>query len=175
VKLVALTVAVATLTLGGEAQTIQPAPFTFAALPNTITQDLQSRGCKLPSIRSKSLINGEFLRPGQSDWAVLCSTKKSTSLLVYPGGSQEQVTVLQTVPRGFSKWSIGVISQERLNEFKTARTWRGPAPPEIDHQGIDSFVEFGRSGECLYCYSAEGSIHYHHEDKWLVPLIMAVN
>ena len=100
-KRVAVSVAIATLTLGVEAQTIRPPGHTFPFLPNAIAQDVQTRDCKLPNSASKGLIYGEVFKPGQFDWAILCSTKKSASLLVYPSGSHEQVAVPQTVPRGF--------------------------------------------------------------------------
>jgi hypothetical protein len=49
-----------------------------------------------------SLIHGEFFNPGQIDWAALCSAKGSTSLLVFPEGSTEYISVLETHPKGFS-------------------------------------------------------------------------
>jgi hypothetical protein len=152
-----------------------PVPSTFPDLPVAVAQELQSRGCKVPNKKSKSFIHGEFLKSGQSDWAVLCSTKKSTSLLVFSSGSREGVAVLETMLRGFSKWSISVISQERLNSAKSAWAGSGVALTEIDHQGISSFVEFGEPGGCLYCYSAQGSTHYYHQGHWLILLATTVN
>ena len=152
-------------------------PLPVSDPPTAVVQELQSRGCKLPNKKSKGVVvHGEFFRPGQSDWAALCSTKKSTSLLVFPDGSRERVEVLQTMPRSFSKWSISVINQEPLTSFKSTWDWRGPTPAEIDHQGIGSFVESGEKVEgCFYCYSAQGSTHYYYQDRWLNPVTIVIN
>ena len=166
-------VLVMTGTMKLEAEPLLP----ISALPTAVIQELQSRGCKLPNKKSKGvIIHGEFFRPGQSDWAALCSTKKSTSLLVFPDGSRERVEVLETMPKRFSKWSISVVDQERLTSFKSTWNWRGPAPAEIDHQGINSFVEFGEKIDgCLYCYSAQGRTHYYSQDNWLNPVTIIIN
>jgi hypothetical protein len=174
VKAMTLGVAlVMTVTIELEAEPPLPIP----DLPTAVIQELQSRGCKLPNKKSKGVVvHGEFFRPGQSDWAALCSTKKSTSLLVFPDGSRERVEVLQTMPRSFSKWSISVINQEPLTSFKSTWDWRGPTPAEIDHQGIGSFVESGEKVEgCFYCYSAQGSTHYYYQDRWLNPVTIVIN
>jgi len=171
---------VLTVTIGAwrvEAEPPRPTPTTFSDLPTAVLQELQSRGCKLPNKKSKGvIIHGEFFRSEQSDWAALCFTKKSTSLLVFPYGSRERVEVLETMPTKFSKWSISVINQERLTSIKSTRLWRGPAPDEIDHQGISSFGEFGEKVDgCLYCYSAQENTHYYYEEKWLNPVTMIFN
>jgi hypothetical protein len=171
---------VVTVTMGAcrvEAEPPRPAPSSFSDLPTAVLQELQSRGCKLPNKKSKGvIIHGQFFRPGQSDWAALCFTKKSTSLLIFPDGSRERVEALETTPRRFPKWSISVISQEQLASLKSAWGWRGPLPAEIDHQGISSFVEWGdKDARCLYCYSAEESIHYYYQDKWLQPATIIAN
>lgn len=57
--------------------------------PVSVVQELRSRGCKGSNKKPKAIIQGEFLKPGQSDWAALCPAKRSTSLLVFPGGSTE--------------------------------------------------------------------------------------
>ena len=150
---------------------------TVSDFPAPVLQELQGRGCKVPDKRSRGvIIHGEFFRPGQSDWAVLCSTKKSASLLVFPNGSREHVEVLETMPRSYSKWSISVVNEERLKEIKSTLGWRGPVPTEIDHQGIGSYLEFGdKNARCLYCFSAQDTTWYYHQDAWLKPLTMIAN
>jgi hypothetical protein len=172
---------VTTLTMGASRVVVGPSASAlpaFSDLPSPVLQELQSRGCKLPDKKSKGgvIIRGEFFRPGRFDWAALCSTKMSTSLLVFPDGSRERVEVLETMPKRFSKWSISVVDQERLTLFKSTWGWRGPTPADLDHRGISSFVEFGeRIDRCLYCYSAQESIHYYYQDRWLKPVTMIVN
>jgi hypothetical protein len=168
---------VMTLTMGFcglEADLPRLVAATFPDLPVAVVQELQSRGCKVPGKKSKSVIRGEFLRPGQTDWAVLCSAKQRTSLLVFPDGSRERVAALETRLKGFSKWSISVINREFLESIKSVG-WMAPVPTEIDHQGISSFVESGEGGTCLYCYSAEGTTHYYYQDSWRKPQTTIVN
>ena len=169
---------VMTLTMGVclvYAEPPQPSPSAFPSVPVAVVQELQSRGCKIPGKKSRRVIHGEFFKPGQSDWAALCSTKKSTSLIVFPDGSREQVAVIETMPRGFSKWSIFVISQEQLDSIKSTTGWTGSASNAIDHQGISSIVEFGEPGRCVYCYSAQDTNHYYHQGSWTIPRKIVFN
>jgi hypothetical protein len=174
---VALVMTVTTGACRVEAEPPRPTPSTFSDLPAAVLDELQSRGCKLPNKKSQGvIIRGEFFRPGQTDWGALCSTKKSTSLLVFPDGSREGVEVLEMMPRNFSKWSISVINQEQLTSIKSTWGWRGPAPAEIDHQGISSFVEFGdKAAGCFYGCSAQESTHFHYQDDWLNPVKIFIN
>lgn len=166
------------MTVTVEARRVEAGPpGPTADFPTAVLQELQSRGCESPDKKSKGvIIHGEFFRPGQSDWAALCFTKKSTSLLVFPDGSRERAEVVETLPRTFSKWSIRVINQEQLTLLKSARGEKGPLPGKIDHQGISSFVESGdKDAKCLYCYSAQESTHYCYQDRWLQPVTMIAN
>jgi hypothetical protein len=166
-----------TVPIAADAWSPLPAGPTTPDIPAAVFHELESRGCKLPDKKSKGvIIHGEFFRAGQSDWAALCSTKTNTSLLVFPKGSQERVEVLEVMPSRFSKWSISVINKERLNSIKSTWGWRGPAPSEIDHQGISSFVEFGnKDARCFDCYSAQENTHYFYQENWLSPLRLMVN
>src|SRR5215471_18428392 len=122
-------------------------------IPAAVLQELQSRGCKLPGKKSNGvIIHGEFFRPGESDWAAVCFKNKSTSLLVFPYGSREQVAVLQETPRRSSHWSISVMDQEQLNSIRSISNGKGLPQSKIDHQGIQLFVESGdKDAGCLYC------------------------
>jgi hypothetical protein len=86
--------------------------------PVSVVQELQNRGCRVSNKKPKDIIRGEFLKPGQSDWAALCSTKKTTSLLVFPGGSTEGIAVLETNSKGFS---IMVDQRERAGRTEILR------------------------------------------------------
>ena len=139
-------------------------------IPIDIVQEFQSRGCRVP--HPKTTIHGEFFVAGRTDWAAVCAAKMSASLLVFPGGSRERVAVLETQPKGFSKWSIGVVNESQLRQ---TWPWEEPQAAEINHQAIFSFVEFGQRGACLYCYSAQGRTYYYHRDRWLTPATTAIN
>lgn len=48
----------------------------FPELPNNLVVELKRRGCTIPQpYRQANVIRGEFAKPGQTDSAVLCSTK----------------------------------------------------------------------------------------------------
>jgi hypothetical protein len=134
---------------GSAADLFRDESAAFRSPPAAVVQELRSRGCKVSDKKPRNIIQGEFFRPGQSDWAALCSTKKSTGLLVFPGGSAERAALLATNPKGFSRWSITAIGPERLKTLRSIGGWKGPEPPEIDHEAISSFVEFGERGGCL--------------------------
>jgi hypothetical protein len=144
-------------------------------VPAAVLQELRTRGCKLAGKKPKDIIQGEFYKQGQTDWVALCSAKDHTSLLVFPQGARERVAVLETYPKGFSKWSISTTDRGKLKSFRAAWGWKGPEPADIDHDGISSVVTFGAQGGCLYCYSEQEAIHYHHQDHWFTPVKIIAN
>lgn len=146
-------------------------PREFPGLPDAISRDLESRGCTIPQSyagpRPHNVIQGEFHQPGQMDWAVLCSRDGESSILVYSGSSDDRA---EEIGKG---WKEHVILEkledgERRVEFhrkinavgerfilEHQRAYGGPAPPPIDHQGInDAYVEKG------------STVHYWHEGSW---------
>ena len=68
------------------------APSAFPQLPANLAQDLRRRGCSIPqpvfARQPQNVIKGQFARPGQVDWAVLCSVKGRSSILVFWNGSE---------------------------------------------------------------------------------------
>jgi hypothetical protein len=124
--IVAFTITLATGFRSYEAERTGHGSSILADVPGAVVQELRSRGCQIPAKAPRNIIKGEFLKLGLTDWAALCSTKKGTSLLVFPGGSREQVAVLETHARGFSKWSIATTEQEALKALKASWGWRGP-------------------------------------------------
>ena len=72
-------------------------PSAFAGLPDSVARDLERRGCTVPqpwegfATQPANVISGEFRKPGQTDWAVLCSVEGATSLLIFWNGSADQV------------------------------------------------------------------------------------
>ncbi|HEY6292336.1 MAG TPA: hypothetical protein VI455_12370 [Terriglobia bacterium] len=57
-------------------------PHAFSELPRSTLQQLEETGCRVPQLsppqeglpKHVNVIQGEFARPGQEDWAVLCAT-----------------------------------------------------------------------------------------------------
>jgi hypothetical protein len=113
----------------------------------------------------QNLIKGEFAKPGQTDWAVLCSLGRVSSILIFWNGSVTNVAEIakrKDIDRlqswGHDKmvysWAIAPVGKEYILEHYNA--YGGPKPPPINHQGInDAF--FGKASVVLYFY----------EGKWL--------
>ena len=75
------------------AHIIRLSPSVFPELPANLVQELQRRQCTIPqetySKKRNNVIKGEFARPGQTDWAVLCSVKGFSTILVFWNGSEK--------------------------------------------------------------------------------------
>lgn len=145
-------------------------PHAFPQLPANIVKYLQRRGCTVPqtymSAEPHNVISGEFARRGQRDWAVLCSRRRVSSIIVFWRGSTKAVSeiagvadkgFLQTVNEGgtigFSRM-IEPVGADFIDEHYKA--YGGTKPPLIDHQGInDAFVE------------KASVVRYYHRGKWL--------
>src|SRR5262245_30049817 len=94
-------------------EVVRLAPSTFKQLPRELIQELERRRCTVPQVwgahPSRNVIRGEFLKKGQSDWAVLCSVNMKSSILLFAAGSpanpmkiaeSDDLTYLQDVGKG---------------------------------------------------------------------------
>ncbi len=139
-------------------------PSAFPELPAAVRADLEKRGCAIPQvfdqITPRNVVRGSFARAGQTDRAVLCSVRDSSSILLYWGGparcpSLDERTAnrnwLQGVGDGrlgFSR-ALGVAGRGAI--LQHYRRYGGARPPRIDHEGIDdAFVE--KASEVHYCF-----------------------
>lgn len=160
-----------------EAEIPRLPPAAFPELPPALLAALEARGCRIPQIEPydpaggrDNVISGQFQRPGQTDWAVLCSIDHAASLLVFWGGTPDQVAVVtrSAIPErfwlqrisgdelGFS-WLIRTVSPA---DIKAAEHAFGPSgAPPVDHDGIESaFLD------------KASNIYYWHQGKWLFLL-----
>ena len=74
-----------------ERRIVRLSPTAFPELPRNVVRELQRRGCTIPqnfSNQPNNVIKGEFSKPGQTDWAVLCSLKGISTILVFWNGSE---------------------------------------------------------------------------------------
>jgi hypothetical protein len=134
-----------------------------------VIRELQRRGCSIPQAAftktPHNVIKGQFARPGELDWAVLCSIKGVSTILVFWNGSNknpaaiapaEDLNFLQgneTGDIGYSR-GIGPVAKDFIVQHFNA--YGGPKPPPIDHQGIDdAFIE-----------KASVTWYFHH-GEWL--------
>jgi hypothetical protein len=151
-----------------ERQIVRLPPTAFPELPRNLVRELQRRGCTIPQAvhgASRNVIKGEFARPGQKDWAVLCSVNGASSILVFWKGSEKNPAQLVPVKDidylqgdGGDKivYSRGILPVGRDQIMEDYKAYGGPTPPPIDHQGIDdAFV--GKASQ----------VQYFYEGKWL--------
>jgi hypothetical protein len=144
-------------------------PSAFENLPEPVRTDLERRGCTIPQVWHDSIAgnvaSGEFHRPGQTDWAVLCSVSRVSAVLVYQNGIADSVEELAPSPDknylqgvgdgriGFSR-GIGTAAPRFIRQ--AYEQYGGPRPPPLDHVGInDAFVGKG------------SVIWYWHGGKWM--------
>ncbi len=151
-----------------ERQIVRLPPTDFKELPSSLARELERRGCTMPQEASSevrnNVIRGQLEAPGQTDWAALCSVDGFSSILVFWNGSEshpaefaraEDRTFLQGMDGekiGFSR-AISAVDKEFIPRHYEA--YGGPAPPPIDHQGIDD------------AFVGKASLtHYYYQGKW---------
>lgn len=153
-----------------DAQTTRLSPAAFSQLPKAIRQNLQARGCTIPQSywtpAPHNVIKGEFAKKGQTDWAVLCSKRKVSSILVFWGGSrhtvsevarkEDQIFLQEINEAGSIRYSrmIDVVGRKFI--ISHYEGYAGPKSPPINHQGIDDgYLE------------KASTVHYFHRGRWL--------
>jgi hypothetical protein len=152
-----------------ERRIVRLSPTAFLELPRSVVGELQHRGCTIPQTaytkERSNVIKGQFAKPGQSDWAVLCSVKGTSSILVFWNGSEKNLAELarqqdRTYLEGIDENHIGfgrdieVVGRDFIVDHYKA--YGGPKPPPIDHEAInDAFIE------------KASVVHYFYRGKWL--------
>ena len=130
-------------------------PTAFPELPAAVVQELLRRGCTIPqtaySKKPHNVIKGEFAKPGQDDWAALCSIKGVSTILVFWNGSVNNPAQIAAMDdriffQGITADKIGfsraISAVDRDFIMRHFQGYGGPKPPPIDHQGIDdAFLE----------------------------------
>jgi hypothetical protein len=143
-------------------QIIRLKPAAFPELPTNLVAALQRRGCTIPQVPMinghQNVIKGEFLKPGQTDWAVLCSVGRVSSILVFWKGSETSPTEIakrNDVDR-LQSWGGDKIVYSSVIEpvgsgyiLEHYKAYGGEKPPPIDHEGINDLF-YGKASEMLY-------------------------
>jgi hypothetical protein len=136
-------------------ETVRLAPARFAALPLAVRNELDRRGCAVPqpftakADQPENAIRGHFISPEATDWAVLCSRQRRSSILVFRGGvskidelaAEEDAAGLQVTGPGEIGYSrgISIASPRYIREHN--RDPEHPLPV-LNHDGIDdAFIE----------------------------------
>ncbi len=143
-------------------------PAAFHQLPAAVRADLERRGCLIPQnytdTHPHNVVHGQFARPGQTDWAVLCSRNDTSTILVFWRGAADSVAelakaadrnYLQGMPEGIV-YSRGLGVADTTDIRRLYSSYGGPEPPPLDHDGIDDGFE-GKASE----------VHYWYRDHWI--------
>jgi hypothetical protein len=150
-------------------QVVRLSPAAFPELPKNLRAELQRRGCTIPQLSMtegrQNVIKGEFAKPGQTDWAVLCSVGRISSILVFWNASEinpgriaetKDIDRLQGAEGDKIVYSRAITAVGKADIMRHYLGYGGPRPPPIDHQGIDdAFV--GKASVVNYLY----------QKKWL--------
>ncbi len=156
--------------LQGDGSLVRLKPTVFSQLPKSVISYLQKRGCTIPQVsgltKPNNVIRGQFAKPNQYDWAVLCSRNRVSSILVFWNGSTKSVAeIARTNDEVYSHTMndgrevgydrlIDVVDRDYILDHYHA--YGGKKPPQIRHQGInDIYVE------------KASEVHYFYRNRWL--------
>jgi hypothetical protein len=144
-------------------------PAAFPALPKSLVAALQRRGCTIPQVPmidgTHNVIKGEFSKHGQTDWAVLCSVGRVSSILVFWNGSEmspaeiEKRNDLDALQGGGGDkivYSRAITPVGRGYILKEYKAYGVEKPPAIDHEGINDLF-----------YGKASAVFYFYRGKWL--------
>lgn len=148
-------------------QVVRLSPAAFPELPNNLRAELQRRGCTIPQLsmtkEHHNVIKGEFVKPGQTDWAVLCSIGRVSAILVFWNASEinpgriaemKDIDLLQGAGGDKIVYSRAITPVGKAYITVHYEGNGGPPPPPIDHQGIDdAFV--GKASVVNYLYQGK--------------------
>jgi len=141
-----------------QVQRLQPS--AFSELPQNIKAELESRGCTIPQVKEygtirppHNVIQGEFSKKGQLDWAVLCSKNRSSSILIFWNGLSKTYSEMA---KGQDKDSLQIINGDQIGFSRLIGVAgkdfiKTQLPIPIDHDGIND--EFVNKGSVVYYYS----------------------
>ena len=148
-------------------QTRRLSPAVFDELPTPVRFDLERRGCTVPQLwgdtLARNVVSGRFRHASTTDWAVLCSVDRTSTILVYWEGRADSVAEIASAPDraflqgvgngriGFSRAISGVDGHFIRRQFER---YGGREPPPLDHDGInDAFIE--KASLVWYWYNGE--------------------
>jgi hypothetical protein len=142
------------------------APASFPKLPRAIRHDLERRGCLIPQPYSEhapaNVVHGSFTAAKVSEWAILCSVRHLSQILIYRSLTNRNAVVRDSLLRSADvAWMQGVGGNQRGYSrmirrlpLEQIRGWRQDAdghavPQPIDHDAIEqTFIE--KSAEGFY-------------------------
>ena len=149
--------------------TIRLSPRVFEQLPASILGYLEARGCVVPQSlgddKPHNVIWGSFMKPDQLDWAVLCSTGRSSRVLVFLGGSTDTVGELGLTPdrrylQIYGPEAIGFSRRIEVADPKYIQRQKQRYPPE---QRLPRLAQEGIEDHFL---GKGSSVHFYVDGRW---------
>ena len=154
--------------VAAERNIVRLKPAAFPGLPAAVRAHLEKRGCTIPQSpevdeQPNNVVRGQFTSAKQQDFAVLCSVRGISSILVFRGGSATDVAELapmedkgrlQVTGVNSIAYSrvIGVARPSAIRVY--AQEFGGALLPRLDHDGInDAFV--GKGSIVLYWFGGK--------------------
>jgi hypothetical protein len=141
------------------------APSAFPHLAKSVQRDLEARQCRVPQPwgeRGANVIHGAFTGARVSEWAILCSLRDTSQILIYRIGPRRAARLVDSLlPAADVDWMQGVggnlFAYSRLLHtvpLRMTRAWRtdvdGHAIPQpVDHDGIEQ-IFVGKGAEAFY-------------------------
>lgn len=135
-------------------------PKQIRDLPTAVRADLDNRGCRIPKFTKwdgpHNAIQGQFMKSGQQDWAVLCATSDKTVILLYPAGAADAVQPLRTEDADPHRF-IHVVTAFVLSK-RALRDQQGEQPvQEFDHDAIED-GPIATTGKVIYFRAGEWTL-----------------
>jgi hypothetical protein len=144
-------------------------PSDFRQLPTPFRRQLEDKGCTIPqnyaTTTPNNVVSGSFAKKGQRDWAVLCSVKGRSRIVLHWGGSASCREDLpesidddyrRDIGAGQIGYSRGIRRAVPADVKKHARDHDAPLHFSVDHDGIDdAFLE--KASVIFYCH--QGTWH----------------
>jgi hypothetical protein len=134
-------------------QIVRLTPSAFPELPVVVRHELERRNCRIPQLgpafgsQRSNVVSGHFARPGQRDWAVLCSRSDSSQVLLFWNGRTTDVKAweptadgswLQSMGPGGIQYSQHLAVADSAAIVTYAREYGGQLPPgPITHDGLE--------------------------------------
>lgn len=138
-----------------DADTVRLDPGVFSEVPARVRTELKRLGCTIPqpsgASTRRNVVSGRFTTAALKDWAVLCSRRGTSAILVFEGGSPTQVRELAAQPDaqylqvmgrtpaiGYSR-GLAVATPQLIRRRLQGGGGREPRP--LDHDGIEDAFE----------------------------------
>jgi hypothetical protein len=141
-------------------------PSALPTLPRAFRAELERRGCTVQqSHRSENVISGHFAAATQVDWAVLCSQRGHSTILVYWGGAAQCPRELRPAPDYQYQLRAGdrvlfVRSIHTTDRYQVHDEAGRPVIPErfvrLEHEAIEDLYE-----------GAASTVWSCQEGKWI--------